>query len=299
MTTPRLTIGLVARIFNNLPVWAAEELGFFAAAEVDVSSEVLYGVGNVTEALRAGRVDIAVGTPESVLSDPADAPDDQALQVVGGNARTLANGLIARRGISTVDQLRGGTVGVSHPTEGTGLLVAEMLDAHGMRAGRDYRIAAVGVAEQRSTMLRDGTIDAALQTPPHKYDAEDAGHVNLGDIAGFVPEYQFTTINARRAWAVEHRDTLRRVLAALSRATRWMYDNPEDVVSLAATVMGTSLDHARRDDAHFRSTRSLDPGLRLSGRGMAKVVEVMTKAGTLVADTEAVRATRIDLTALP
>jgi ABC-type nitrate/sulfonate/bicarbonate transport system substrate-binding protein len=299
MTMPRLKVGLVARIFNNMPVWVAEDQGFFADAGLDASSEVLYGVGNVTEALRAARVDVAIGTPESVLADPVDTPAEQALQIAGGNARTLANGLIARRGIRTVEQLRGGTVGVSHPTEGTGLLVAEMLDAYGLRGGRDYRIAAVGVAEQRSTMLRDGTIDAALQTPPHKYDAEDRGYVNLGDIARVVPEYQFTTINVRRMWGAEHRDTLRRVLAALSRATRWMYGNPEGAVSLATAVMGTSPDHARRDYAHFRSTRSLDPGLRLSESGMAKVIEVMTKAGTLVADTEASRATRIELSTLP
>ena len=96
MTQP-LTVGLVAPIFNNMPVWAADHLGLFADAGLAVTAKVLYGVQNVTSAIKDGSTGIGLGTPEGVLSDP-----DGALVMVAGNASKLANGLIARRGIDTV-----------------------------------------------------------------------------------------------------------------------------------------------------------------------------------------------------
>jgi len=290
-----LTVALVAPIFNNLPVWAAHHLGYFAAADLEVTAPVLYGVANVTDAVRTGKAQVGLGTPESVLSDP-DA--DQGLLIVGGNARTLSNGLIARRGIDTIDQLRGCTIGVSHRSEGTALLVMEMLAAHGLHVERDYQIAAIGVASERWEQIQKGTLDAGLQTPPHKYIAEELGFANLGDIFDYVPDYQFTTLNVGRRWTLDNAEQLSRLLSCLSQATQWMYDEPTDAVDLAATFLQTTTEYAQRDYDQFRRTISLTPDLRLSEAGMSTVVAMMTAAGTL-ATPGADQSARIDLSYLP
>ena len=288
-----LTIGLIAPIFNNMPVWAADRLGYFAEAGLEVAVEVLFGVQNVTTALKDGRLDLGVGTPESVLSDRGDP----ALRIVGANARTLANGLIARKEIRSVADLRGGTVGVSHPREGTALLATEMLRRHGLEAGRDYEIRAIGVASARWEAIQRGELDAGLQTPPHRYLAEDLGYPNLGEIADYVPDYQFATLNVRAEWIAQDPATVRAVLSALSRATRWMAEEPDATVALAAEVLDTTTDYARRDYAHFAATRSLTPDLVPSEAGMAKVRSVMRAAGTLPDDVDP--AARVDLSLLP
>jgi NitT/TauT family transport system substrate-binding protein len=292
--TQSLTVGLVAPIFNNMPVWTAEHLGLFADAGLTVTAKVLYGVQNVTSATRDGSVEIGLGTPEGVLSDPAGA-----LIIVGGNARKLANALIARRGIATIADLRGATVGVSHATEGTALLVTEMLAAHGLRAGRDYQLEAIGVASARWEAIQSGKLDAGLQTPPHKYLAQDQGYPDLGEISAYVPDYQFTTVNVRADWAAAHQETLRAFLAGLARATRWLYDEPEAATDLAARALATTPDYARRDYEHFATSRSLTTDLTLSEPGMAKVVEVMRAADTLPGPDDAGWRARIDLSLLP
>lgn len=294
--TTSLKVGLIAPIFNNMPVWIAEERGIFQRAGLAVTTEVLYGVQNVTDAVRDKRIHVGLGTPESVLSDSGG---EDGLVIVAGNASKLNNGLIAARGITSVAELSGRTVGVSHPTEGTALLVAEMLASHGLRSGTDYQIKAIGVASQRWKAIQEGTLDAGLQTPPDKYIAEDEGYTNLGDISDYVPDYQFTTVNVRRDWATASRETLSDFLQALSTATQWLYEQPEAGIELASTVMQTTSDYAQRDYDHFARTRSLSVDLSLSAPGMAKVVAVMTQAGTLRAVTEADQAERIDLSYLP
>jgi NitT/TauT family transport system substrate-binding protein len=292
--TQSLTVGLVAPIFNNMPVWTAEHLGLFGDAGLTVTAKVLYGVQNVTSATRDGSVEIGLGTPEGVLSDP-----EGALIIVGGNARKLANALIARRGIAAIADLRGATVGVSHATEGTALLVTEMLAAHGLRAGRDYQLEAIGVASARWEAIQSGKLDAGLQTPPHKYLAQDQGYPDLGEISAYVPDYQFTTVNVRADWAAAHQETLRAFLAALARATRWLYDEPEAATDLAARALATTPGYARRDYEHFATSRSLTTDLTLSEPGMAKVVEVMRAAGTLPGPDDTGWRARIDLSLLP
>ncbi len=294
----QLTVGLIAPIFNNMPVWAADHLGLFAGAGLAVSVQVMYGVQNVTSAITGGDIEIGLGTPEGVLSDPGGA-----LVIVAGNASKLANGLIARRGIASIGDLRGATVGVSHQTEGTALLVTEMLAAHGLSAGTDYQLRAIGVASARWEAIMSGELDAGLQTPPHKYIATDEGYPNLGDISDYVPDYQFTTVNVRPGWAQANAGTLRAFLSALAAATRWLYGKPAAATELAARVMATTPDYARRDYQHFASSRSLAPDLALSQAGMAKVVAVMRAAGTLAApadggDRDSWRA-RVDLSFLP
>jgi NitT/TauT family transport system substrate-binding protein len=293
MMTQPLTVGLVAPIFTNMPVWAADHLGLFADAGLTVTAKVLYGVQNVTNATRDGSAEIGLGTPESVLSDP-----DGALVIVAGNASKLANGLIARRGIDTVADLQGSIVGVSHLTEGTALLATEMLAAHGLEVGSDYRLEAMGVASARWEAIQSGALDAGLQTPPHKYIAEDEGYPNLGEISDYVPDYQFTTVNVRADWARSHEEALRGFLSALSRATQWLYDQPDAATELAAEAMATTPDYAGRDYRHFAAARSLAPDLALSPPGMAKVIEVMHAAGTLPDGDDSWRA-RIDLSYLP
>ncbi len=288
-----LTIGLVAPIFNNLPVWAADRLGYFHEAGLEVSVRVLFGVQNVTTALKDGSIDVGLGTPESVLGDRSEP----ALRIIGGNARTLANGLIARREIRSIADLRGRTIGVSHPREGTALLVTEMLGRHGLSAGRDYEIRAVGVASERWKAIQRGELDGGLQTPPHRYIAEDLGYPNLGDIADYVPDYQFTTVNVRATSITHHPQALSAVLSALSRATRWMTEQPAAAGALATEVLDTTPDYARRDYAHFAATHSLTPDLKLSEAGMAKVLSVMRAAGTLPDDVDP--EARIDLSLLP
>ena len=289
--TERLRVALVAPIFNNLPVWAARDLGYYADAGLDVEVDVLFGVGRVTDALLGGTADIALGTPESVLGDPSDPPE---LVIVGGNAGKVANSLIARRGIERIEDLH--TIGVSHQTEGTALLVTEMLGEHGMKLGVDFELEPIGVASARWERIQDATLDAGLQTAPHKYLAIDQGYPNLGDIADVVPDYQFTTFNVRRSWAADHADVLRRFLGCVSRATQWMYDVPDAAVTIAARELRTSEDYARRDLDDAVARHSLPVDLSLSEAGMRKVVAVMGAAGTLVTVDPA---ERVDLSFLP
>ncbi len=111
--------------------------------------------------------------------------------------------------------------------------------------------------------------------------AEDAGFSNLGATTDFVPDYQFTTINTDGAWAQGQREVAVTFLAALLRATRWVFDNRDGCAKIAAREMNISEDYAGRawDDFTGRGIMPADMGI--SEAGIVTVAQLMNRGGML------------------
>lgn len=58
-----ITVGLVAPAYVNVPLWIAQERGFLGRRGLSAAERVLGITHGVTQALRDGTVDIALGSP--------------------------------------------------------------------------------------------------------------------------------------------------------------------------------------------------------------------------------------------
>jgi ABC-type nitrate/sulfonate/bicarbonate transport system substrate-binding protein len=143
---------------------------------------------------------IAMGTPEAVI---IDAYKGGTLRLIAGNTGKLPHFIIARPHIKTLKDLRGANFGILSEKEGSTYVVQDIAKAIGLTPA-DYKMTAVGGAPTRWKLLQAGKIDVGLQPFPLSYIAEDAGFTNLGSVIPFVPEWQFTTINADLAWATKN-----------------------------------------------------------------------------------------------
>ena len=273
-----LKVGVVPRTFFYVPFWAAQRQGFFSQEGLRAEGIIFNSVSKLTDGIKDGSLDIGIGTPEGVIQDvEAGGP----LRIVAGNANKLTHSLIALKKYRRIEELRGAVLGVASLDEGTAFIMHEMMARHGLMFPRDYTLKAVGGAPTRWKALQEGTIDAGLQAIPLNYIAADAGYPNLGDATAYVPDYQFTTINIRRDWAARHGDALVRFLKAMIRGTRWMYANREAAVALTADEMRIGPRDAERGWRDFTSQQILPGDLGVSLPGMAKVIEIMGRAGSL------------------
>ena len=273
-----LKVGMVSRTFFYVPFWAAQGQGFFAQEGLRVEGTIFNSVSKVTDGTRDGSLDIGIGTPEGVIQD---VEAGRQLRIVAGNANKLTHFLIALKKYRRIEDLKGAVLGVASLDEGTAFIMHEMVARHGLRFPQDYTLQAVGGAPARRKALQEGTIDAGLQAIPLNYLAEDAGFPNLGDATAYVPEYQFTTLNVRRDWAARNGDALVRFLRGMIRGTRWMYANREAAVALTAEEMRIDRAAAERGWRDFTSRQILPMDLGVSAPGMAKVIEIMGRAGFL------------------
>ena len=274
-------LGVVADIMDFSAIWYAEATGLFETHGLDVTVTRTYSVQGAVDRLRSGEGDIAQGGPEGIR---IAAGLGSELVMIRGTTSILMLSLMGAPGITSLTQLAGATLGASSATEGTALLMLEMLT----RAGVDtsaVRIEPIGVGSVRFEALLEGRIAAGILNVPATYDAVAAGLTILGDVADVVPRYQFVTVNARREWLREPVSARMagRVMAALSAAVTALYDpvNTDLMVELVIQKMHVSPESARRGWADFTKVRPIPANLRVDEAAMAKTLETMRRAGTL------------------
>jgi len=260
LVTTAIRVGLVVEGFFDVPFWAGIDHGGFAAAGLDVDAVVLGGIDSVTAALLRGDVQVAVGSPEHVIQDVEAAGQ---LRMIAGNLNRLTHSLIVRPDILTLRDLRGRTLGVSALSAGTSSLWRSMLADIGLYYPDDYTIVEAGPVPPRHGKLLSGEIDAAMQTDPHNYIGEDAGLGNLGPARGWIPYFQFTSVNVDSRWASANSDAVTDFLAVTLQTSAWMYEDQQGAVDLAARYMPVARPYLERSWHDHVESEALPRDLRL------------------------------------
>jgi ABC-type nitrate/sulfonate/bicarbonate transport system substrate-binding protein len=238
-----LTVGAVSRNYFNMPLWIAQHQGLFAGAGLTVAIELYEPIDAVTERLKRGALDLALGVTEHVI---LDAEAGGRLRILAGNVNRLPFSLIARPGIRNIAGLRGGRIGVSSVAAGSSSLVMQMLAAHGLEHPRDYTLVPCGPILARWEKLQAGEIDAGLQGAPLNHIALDAGFVALADPRRQFPDFQFTSLNADADWAAANAETVVAFLKAFIGAHHWFYEHRAESLPIAEAESGIARRYAER-----------------------------------------------------
>jgi ABC-type nitrate/sulfonate/bicarbonate transport system substrate-binding protein len=202
------------------------------------------------------------------------------LRLIAGNTRKLPHFIITKPGIKTLKDLKGAHFGILSETEGSTYVVQDIMKSLGFTPA-DYKMTPVGGAPTRWRLLKEGKIDAGLQPFPLSYEAEAAGFTNLGSVIPFVPEWQFTSVNADLKWAERNRSVVVRFLRALQRGRDFMNTNPDESAKVAADELKTTMALATRALAETAKLEILDPELALSDPGLRKVFVTLQKSGEI------------------
>ena len=272
-----VNVANVSRTLFSLPFWVAQHRGFLKAEGLETTSSILDNAEKINAALRAGTMQIAMGTPEAVI---IDAYNGGTLRLIAGNTGKLPHFIIARPHIKALKDLRGANFGILSEKEGSTYVVQDIAKAIGLTPA-DYTMTAVGGAPTRWKLLQAGKIDVGLQPFPLSYIAEDAGFTNLGSVIPFVPDWQFTTINADMTWAAKNRDVVVRFLRAVQRGRDFMRTNPQETAEIAAKELQTTVALSARAMGDAEKLAILDPNLGLTEPGLRKVVATLQLAGDI------------------
>ena len=238
-----IKISTLSYNFFNLPLWAALHQGLFAEEGLDVSVEVHETIDTVYERLRDGYVQFSRGTTEHVILDREQGGDQE---VIGGNLNKLPFSLIGAKHIKSIEDLRGGRIGVSSIEAGSSSLVMKIFASHGLEYPRDYTLIPCGPIQARWAQLQAGEIDAGLQGVPLNHIALDAGYSDLGDMSGVFPDFQFSSLNVDRRWAAANRATVIAFMRAWIKAHGWVFSNKFASSAIAVSESGIAQAYAER-----------------------------------------------------
>ncbi len=240
--TTSVTIGVT----NNLAVGQfldkfADDLGLFDKFGVDVEVVSFEGDGQATQAVVAGTVQ---GTESSGGLVIASQLGDTPLVATSLNNLRLDYVCIAGPEITTPDQLRGKTVGVSSLGSVAHAVVLACLQEMDLTP-EDVTILAVGNESSRIAAVTSGAIDAAPVQIDRADQLVEQGLNVLVDLTSVDLQYATAGLGFRKDWLAENRNTAIRLLAALLVAQETMWADPESAVASYTAFNGSDEETAR------------------------------------------------------
>jgi NitT/TauT family transport system substrate-binding protein len=176
-----VTVALVSPSWNTgLPTAVARGAGFFKEEGLDVRPVTLSSSGPIMMALlMSGQADMVIAGAVAILRGIArGAP----VVVVSGHLSRMSYALMTGKGLKTVADLKGKTIGITGIGGMGEFTVVESLRRHGLIKDRDFSVLNIeGGPAARIAALKTGKVHAVPLTPGQRVQAERDGFTMLLD----------------------------------------------------------------------------------------------------------------------
>ena len=155
---------------SRIPLWIAQDAGLFEKYGLNVNLVIIAAGTAAIGALASGDVEILGAPGSTTMISAARGLPLAIIGTFGPSAWKLA----AHPSITSVQELRGKTVGVSRPGTTIEFATRRALVKLGFTPGKDVQILATGLAEsnKRIMVMLQGKIDATLVSPDNLFEAE-------------------------------------------------------------------------------------------------------------------------------
>jgi len=195
---------------NSSPLYTGFEIGIYKRYGLAMTVDPLTPTASVAAVLN-GNVDIA-----------DDGPGMVAGIVAAGTAKVIfTNGvadfqLWAKSNITSISQLRGGTIGVTTPGGGIDTAARLGLVANHLIPGKDVSMAYLNTNGASLAGVENGKVTAAALSPPTTIQAREAG---LHEILSLVKWSTGSVWAVNSSFAKHHRATVIRFIRAFCAVT--------------------------------------------------------------------------------
>ncbi len=207
----------VFRGASNLPIYMAQEKGYFARRGITLQMLFTPNSTEQRSGLAAGRFEIAHAAVDNTVAMIEVAKAD-AVIVAGGDGGM--NEVLVRPEIQKITDLRGRTYVVDAPNTAYALIGRKILKDAGLKEGQDYKIFPLGGSEARTKGLDTPEGAATLLNPPWNFLAKERGAKSLGRTIDLFGPYQAQGVFVMRPWAAANGPALERYLAAYIEGCR-------------------------------------------------------------------------------
>lgn len=251
-----------------LPLYAARDLGYFAAEGIDVEIVTFRGGGAAGQAFIAGSIDLCLCSFDHVLKLQERGFDAVA---IAGIEEYNAYALIARKGrIGGVGVLKDKTVGITSPGSATDISVRYEIRKAGLDV-RNVTLVSIGGANEMRAALENDRIDAGMVIGGTLVDMLATGQWDV--LVDFRQErYPLEVAIARRNWLASNGATARRFLKALVRAEVLLQKDPEVALKVTRSMFPTMAE-ATVTGVAASAIRRLSPDGSIDRRGVATITE--------------------------
>jgi NitT/TauT family transport system substrate-binding protein len=268
-------VGISDAVNTVLPVWMAEEGGFYAKNGLKVEIVNMGGGSRGAKALQAGEIDLMrVGMSSVVQANRAGGD----LRLIASMSNVIRFVIVTAPGVKTAADLKGGIVGVSSFGSESDSTVTLALQRFGMSRD-DVQVKEYGGGSKRLAAVRAGEIKATAINEPTTSQARAQGVPILIDLAAEKIPWLFSGVVVRRADLKDRRDLATRFLRAVIEGNYLALTDParaKAVLAREAKIKNPKILEISYEDFKAQSPPDMD----ISLAGVENVLKLNAGTGS-------------------
>ena len=277
----KVSFGQVSPTATVWPGTVATKKGFFAANNIEMDM-VSIGVSPGMQAVATGSLDIMHNTCNAAIAFYEGGGSNVRISMV--SMATHPAVLIGRKGVKSIEELKGRVIGTSSIKSGSTILLRRLLKAHGL-GDKDYDLVAGQGSAQIFNGLQAGALDAVWLVPPQSYTASGAGYAVLGSFREVAPKFPFVCFVTNTQWLKSKADVGRRFVKAWLAAVAWLHNpaNRTEAEKLLAAELKVSADAVAKtyDDLIVKNPDTFPRNGRLDTAALRAMLAVMVEGEEL------------------
>jgi NitT/TauT family transport system substrate-binding protein len=204
-------VGISDAVNTVLPVWMAQDGGFYAKNGLKVEIANMGGGSNGAKQLQAGKIDLMRVGMSSVVQANRDGGD---LRLIASMSNVIRFVVAVAPDVKTAADLKGGVIGISSFGSESDSTVTLALQRFGMTRA-DVQVKEYGGGSKRLAAVRAGEIKASAINEPTTSQAREQGVHILIDLAAENIPWLFSGVVVRRADLGQRRDLIVKFMLAV------------------------------------------------------------------------------------
>jgi ABC-type nitrate/sulfonate/bicarbonate transport system substrate-binding protein len=270
---------LTSKTANDWINHLSDSLGFFKAQGVQVDFIDVGSAAANGQQMAAGSLNMGgIASPNLIQAVIGGAP----LVVVLARTRVSPYLIVAKKGNTSMHDLKDKTIIVDAPSGITRLMVDGVLEANHMKHS-DVTFTYAGGTPERFAALASGAVDAAMLLPPFSFKAIGLGLPVVAEIPKVFPSLPVDQTGANVKWAKASTPVLLGYLRGYMQGLHWIFDpaNRSKAIAILVDWTGANPDDASKTyDVYVRGKVYSETGVTPLD-GEAKVLAMLASVGQI------------------
>ncbi len=269
------------RYLIYLPLYLAEEEGFFAAQGIDIKIKFSGNDDQVFASVLKGEASFGVGDPVfTAISRERGAKGKVVASIVDGVAiwGVTNNPNIGK--ITSKEDLRGLKVG-TFPEPSTNYTLMKNTILEGGDDLKDTKIVQAPIGAQIA-LIENGAADIAMELEPGTSIAESKGYKVVYSSPEFYGPFAFTGLTTTEGYIQSNRDMVQKVVSAIENALQFAHQNEQQTIEIAQKLFpGLEKNVVAIAVTRMLSEKTIPQHAVMSSEAWQKALQIRLQVGDL------------------
>ncbi|HTN69910.1 MAG TPA: ABC transporter substrate-binding protein [Methylomirabilota bacterium] len=232
-----MIVGVAGPAINMIYSFATRDEGFWQNQGID-ARVVIFDAGSIlAQAALSGEVKISVSSGPATIASRTQGADSV---IVAAFVNTLPYSVVAAKGITKWEQLKGKKIAISRFGSGTDTAIRLVLKKFRLDPAKDLTIVQLGTQPSRVQALYAGAIDATIVSPPLDITAKKQGYQILVNIADLAIPYPQQVIETTDRFIRQSPRTVKNLLKGFIEGVRYVATHRDETKKIITKYLKTT-----------------------------------------------------------